>query len=108
MSVLFEVTEGSTAWLDVSFYGKDGALETPATVVYEIWDVASGTQIKGETSLPSASQVEITLSSADNRILGQEHFREARKAIVTASYSGSEKLIQDYVYHVRNIDYKST
>lgn len=108
MSVLFEVTERSTAWLTVSFYNRAGVLEIPATATYEIWDVASGTTIKASTSLTPASSIEITLSSDDNKILNQELFREARKVIVTAAYAGSEKLVQDYVYHVRNIAYRTT
>ena len=108
MSVLFEVTEGSTAWLTVSFYDRAGNLEAPSTVVYEIWDVASNTQIKASTSLTPASQVEITLSNLDNKILDSTLFREARKVVVTAGYAGSQALVQDYVYHVRNIAYKTT
>lgn len=108
MSVIFEVNEGTTAWLDVSFYGKTGTLEVPDSAVYEIWDIESDSQVLTETSLPAASQVEITLSANDNRVLGQSHQREARRVIVTGTFAGTEKLVQDFVYHVRNVDYKTT
>jgi hypothetical protein len=107
MSVLAEVNELTTAWLVVSFYNRDDILEAPSTMVYEIWDVKSGTKVKDETSLTPDSEVEIVLSSDDNRILDQSNFREARKVIVTATYSGGGKFVQDFVYHVRNIAYKS-
>lgn len=108
MSVLFEVTERSTAWLTVSFYSRAGVLEVPTSATYEIWDVASGAVVKASASLTPGSSIEITLSSDDNRILNQELFREARKVVVVAAYAGSEKLVQDYVYHVRNIAYRTT
>lgn len=108
MDVLSEVNEGSTSWLVASFYGKDGNPETPDAVVYEIWDIPSGTQIKSETSLTPGPDVEITLSSTDNKILNSELFREARRVIVTATYSGSQKLVSEFVYHVKNIAHKTT
>lgn len=104
--VLFEITEGSTAWVTVSFYSRLDVLEAPTAVSYEIWDITSGTCIKTATSLTPLSQVEITLSAGDNAILAQTHFREARKVIVTATYAGSEQLVKDFVYHVRNIAFR--
>lgn len=108
MSVLFEVPERSTAWLTVSFFNRAGAPETPAGVTYEIWDVASDTMVLTETSLTPNTQIEIVLASNDNRIINSDNFREARKVIVVATYSGSQKHVQDFVYHIRNIAYRTT
>jgi hypothetical protein len=106
-NVLFEVNEGSTAWLTVQFYDRAGAPEIPASVTYRIWDVASSIEIVPSTSLTPGSSVEITLTSDDNRILDDTLYREARKVIVTAGFAGSETLNQDYVYHVRNIAHEA-
>lgn len=108
MNVQFEVPERSTAWLTVSFLNRVGDPETPTTITYEIWDVTSGTSILAETSLTPNTQVEITLSSEHNRILDSTLFREARKVIVVATYGAGQKHVQDFVYHIRNIAYRTT
>ncbi len=107
MNVEFEINEGSTCWLTISFYNKLEQLETPTTAEYEIWDIPSDTQIKTSTSLPVGTQVEVEIAAADNKIIDSNHYREARRVIVTAHYAGDQQQVQDFVYHVRNIPHKT-
>ena len=97
---MMQVNEGTTAYLSATFADKTGIAEVPTTVVYRIDDVRSGTEIRGATAVSAASTVEITLSPADNRILGTAQNYETRRVTVVASYGASDQVTAEYTYRV--------
>ena len=95
------VTEKSTAYLTVSFYDKAGALNVPNTITYRIDDVASGLQVRADTSIGTvASSVEITLTATDNAILNANNRSERRRVTVTASYGVADQVADEFYYEI--------
>lgn len=98
------VKEGSHAWLQASFFGKTGIAEVPTAIEYRIDDVASGAQIRDDTSVTPGSVVEITLTDVDNALVDPTRKVEAHRVTFMLTYAGgSEKLNADYVYDVQNL-----
>lgn len=94
--------EGSTRKLTVTFYGDDGQPAVPAAVSYRIDCLTSGTEIKGDTPLSPAAELEITISGADNAVVNAANSREKRRVTVTASYADGDE--HDYFdYWVKNL-----
>lgn len=100
---MFEVNEGTTAYLSVTFLDKDGAEQEPATVTYRVHEMATGVQIRGDTSVTPGETVEITLSVADNAILNQAALYETHVVTVAATYGEGDAVRSQYQYRVRNL-----
>ena len=104
MSTLSEVNEGSTAWLTVSFYDKDGVLEVPNSIEWTVIDVASGAVLQSPTVVAvPASAVELTLTAVINAIQNASLKKEKRRVTVEAGFSGSEAQTKAYEYNVVNL-----
>lgn len=101
MSVLAVVNEGSTAWLDVSFFDSAGAASTPSAVSYSIVDGRTGAVVRAATSVTPASIVTITLTPADNDILVEGSVGEERLVTVTATHGAGDVKTEEYRYQVR-------
>lgn len=103
MATVQTVPEKTTAYLTVSFLDKNGAPDIPASVAYRIDCITTNAQILGDTALPPAAAIEITLTPAQNAILNQANPRESKRVTVKATYAASDALNDEYVYVVKNL-----
>ena len=99
------VKEGSVAYLDVTFLGKDGneITITPNSVSYEIWCLTNNQEVKASTNITPGTSVEITLSSTDNQLINQENLYEERLVTITADIGGGNSIVDDFRYQVVNL-----
>lgn len=99
------VNEGSPAYLDVTFLGKDGVSPViPASISYRIDDVSTGLPIRAETDFtPVDSSIEVTLTSTDNAMVTATKQFEEHEVTVTASYGEDEAEHRSYRYVVQNL-----
>lgn len=98
------VKERTTAYLTVAFRDKAGAAAAPATVVYSVYDMTTGTEVRAETELTPAASIEIVLSAADNAIVGTGNARERRRVTVKATYAADDELHDQFEYYVQNLE----
>ena len=98
-----QVNERSTAYLTVTFKDKAGAAQQPTAASYRIDDVATGTEIRADTSLTPGTSVEITLTTADNAILSPRLEVEKHVVTVTGTYGENDAVRAQYVYEVVNL-----
>ena len=103
MAVLSVVNEGSTAYLEISFYDKDNNAATPSTVTYRIDDLNSGAEIRADTSVSPASSVEITLTPDDNKILDTTSAYEKRLVTIKTTFGTDDGMNEEYTYLVKNL-----
>lgn len=98
------VNEKSTSIVTLSFADEAGNAVTPTSGTYRIDDVASGTQIKGDTAFtPVSSTHEITISDSENAILDSDNARELRCVTVSVTYGVGKKCTAEYRYYVVNL-----
>lgn len=97
------VNEGSTAYLTVTLKDKGGALAAPATLTYSLHCLTTGAVLRNEAALLPASQVEITLTPADNAIQVPANLYETRLVTVKAGYGAADALQEQYEYRVKNL-----
>jgi hypothetical protein len=98
-----EVRERSTKYLTVEFLDKTGAPAVPSAVSYRVDCLTTGQQVRADTPLTPAASVEITLTPADNAILGG-NVLETRRVTVVAQYGGAgDQAVDEYDYLVRNV-----
>jgi hypothetical protein len=97
------ITEGSTAYLSVSLKDKAGALAAPASLSYSLTCMTTGAVLRQDVPLAPASQVEITLTPADNAIQSQANLYEIRRVTVKAGYGAADALNEEYEYQVKNL-----
>lgn len=96
------VNEGTTCYLSVAFKDKDGAAAAPSSVSYRIDCLTTGTAVLGDTSATAAATTAITITAAQNAILGGRPL-ERRRVTVTGTYAGSEAVREQFDYQVRNL-----
>lgn len=97
------VNEGSTAYLSVSFKDKAGALATPASLTYSLRCLTTGAVLRDAVPLTASSQVEITLTPADNTLQNPGNLYETRLLTIVAGYGASDALQDQYEYLVKNL-----
>lgn len=103
------VNEGSSFTLKVDFLDKTGAPATPSSITYRVDDVtglsesAVGVRVRADTSVATASSVEITLDSVDTAVLDASKTFETRRVTVKASYGASDTLNDQFFFYVRNL-----
>jgi hypothetical protein len=100
---VFEVNEGSTAYLSVTFLDKAGAAQEPLSVTYRVHEMATGAQIRAETSVTPGATVEIALAPADNVVLHQAALYETHVVTVVGTYGASDAVQSQCQYRVRNL-----
>jgi hypothetical protein len=98
-----QVNEGTTAYLQVSFLDKTGALQQPTSITYRIDDAATRTPIRGATSVAPASTVEIVLTPSDNAIVSSFARTERHIVTVTGTYGSDDQVVAQFVYEVVNL-----
>lgn len=99
------VNEGSTAYLSVEFRDQAGELAVPASISVRVDCASTGTALRPPTALNPASQIELTLSPLENRIVSASNRAERRRVTVTASYGAADAATADYEYTVRNLSH---
>lgn len=97
------VNEGSTAYVTVSLKDKAGALAAPASLTYSLHCLTTGAVLRDDVALTPGSQVEITLTPADNAIQNAGNLYETRLLTVAAGYGAGDALQADYEYQVKNL-----
>lgn len=97
------VNEGSTAYLSVSFKDKAGSLAAPASLTYSLRCLTTGNVLREDVALIPASQVEITLTPADNTLQIPGNQYETRLVTVVAGYGAADALQEQYEYLVKNL-----
>lgn len=98
-----EINDQSTSVLTASFFDEAGNPVTPTSGDYRIDDLASGSVIKGTTAIsPTGVTHDITISSAENKIVNEALLSEIRLVTVTWNYSG-KKATGEYRYRIKNL-----
>ena len=84
-------------------YFRDGtAADTPTTVHYRIDDITTGTAVVDWTSVTPGTSVSISVTSDENRIIGQANYRERRQLVVSADKGTSTETRDVVQYFVEN------
>lgn len=99
----YSVNERSSAVLKCSFLDPAGVLAVPAAVSYRVWCTSSGTEIRPDTPVTPAAEVEILLTSDDTVIVDEAKPHEMRSVFVTASYGAGDQVIEVFRLRVRNL-----
>jgi hypothetical protein len=108
------ITEGTTSYLDLTFYDEDGNTEVPVSVVFWVIDLTTQTVLQDVTTIcsPGTSDCTVhnyraTLTAAANRIYkqGKTGGKEAHQIIVLWSYGNNPyyPVISKYTYAVEDI-----
>lgn len=103
MATLPTVNENSAARLTVTFLDFDSEQSAPSSVTYRV-DTAAGVQLRDDTSLTPAGQIQITLNAVDNAINDSNLEMEQHVVTVKASYGANDKLNAVFRYNVRNLE----
>lgn len=106
-----EINERTTYVLTISFYDEDNVLVVPATAVYRLDDVTTGTAIRASTTCRAimASSMDVTISKDENSMVAENHTYETRRVTVVFTYGSPVKQGTDeYLYKVRNLPGVST
>lgn len=98
----FIIEEESTAWLTVSFTGRDGEDVSPSSIRYRI-DSAGG-NVKDWTFVSSGQEIEIEITSEDNQMTIDRIF-EPRTVTVEATIGSSQKQNREFYYTLKNLRY---
>ena len=90
--------------IPVTAYFRDsGAASAPSTVHYRIDNLTTHTNITGWTSVTPGVSVDITIKSAENRIIGQSNVRERRQITVSADKGTTTETRDTAEWFVNNI-----
>lgn len=102
------VNEGSGAFVTANFLDKDGnAATAPNTITYRIDDVATGTEVRGDTPIGSPAQsIEISLQPADTVILNERNERERRRLTIKGDYTAGDVVVGFADYDVLNSSFE--
>lgn len=106
-----EIREGGTSFISLTFGNQDDEATPPKSATYRIDDVGSGAEIRADTDVqPTATGVEILLTSEDTRIVDQSKPYETRRVTVRWTYTPDalpddeiEGEPLEYLYHVINL-----
>ena len=98
-----QVNEGTTAYLVVDFLDKAGAPSVPSAITYRIDCRATGTQVRGDTSLTPAAEVEIELTPSDTDIIGVGNDTEVKRVTIKATFGLGGAANSEFDYEVVNL-----
>jgi hypothetical protein len=96
------VNERSTAYLSCTFLDKAKQPAEPAAISYRIDEPGAGEEVRGDTAVAAASTIEITLTPADNTLLGEVAL-ERRVVTITATYGIDDAIRDQFIYSIRNL-----
>lgn len=97
--------EGTSAFITVTFYDKDGAPEDPAAATYEVHDEDTGTELVTATALsPALGVVEIDLSGDAVDMHDATKKKETHVVTIKATHAGGEGLNAEFRFRVINLE----
>ena len=97
------VNEGTSKFLETSFFNDDGDPATPETLSYIIHDRTNDVEIRPETSLSPASVVNIELMDNDVAIYDQANDFENRAVTVKTTFAAGRTMNDVFDYTVKNL-----
>ena len=96
------IVAGTTNYITVSFYDKNGTLAAPSSASWKAIDVETKTEMQSTTVLTPASSIEITVPDTVNVLVDDTNWVETRRIIVTASYGVGESIVATFDYQISN------
>lgn len=99
---LKQINEGSTGYLTVTFKDKAGDPAAPSGITYRIDDLASGTEVLGDTAVTPGASVEITLPPSVHVPIGNARTQH-RRVTVKATYGADDGINAEYEYELINL-----
>jgi len=96
------VNERTTAYLQLSFLDRNGLPEAPSSISYRIDDPDTGEEIRADTALTPAAEVEITLLPSEQEVLFSSASAK-RRVTVSATYGAADEVHDEFTYVVRNL-----
>lgn len=97
------IDAGSIAYLATTFYDKDEAAQSPASVTIEVIDGETGTVIREATAeTPVASSMVFQVTPAENAMLDATKDIERRRVIVRATFGASDIFVDHFDYLIQN------
>ena len=97
------IAERSSITVTAYFRNSSNAASAPSTVHYRIDNLTTQTNITGWTSVTPGVSVDITIKSAENRIIGQSNVRERRQITVSADKGTTTETRDTAEWFVNNI-----
>jgi len=97
------VKERNSATITAYFRNSSNAATVPTTVDYRIDDISTHTPITAWTSVSPASEVSITVKSAENRIIANGDATERRQITVSADRGTTTETRDTTEWFVENI-----
>lgn len=95
----FEINEGTTAILEVTYLDKDRANITPSAVSYRVDDLTNAREVLDWTSIstPTTSDT-ITVTGAQNAVNSRSQEKELRQVTVNSTDSSSNVVQEIFIY----------
>jgi len=85
------------------YFRASGAASAPSTVHYRIDNLTTGSNITAWTSVTPGVSVDIPITSAENKIVGQSNVRERRQITVSADKGTNTETRDTAEWFVNNI-----
>ena len=96
--------EGTSAFITVTFYDKEGNPEDPAAVTYEVHDEDTDTELVAAAALsPVSGVVEIDLSGDAVAMHDDTKQKETHVVTIKATHAGGQGLNAEFRFRVHNI-----
>jgi hypothetical protein len=100
-----KINEKSVGFLTVKFYDRYGILTAPTTLSWRIDDYTSGTQILGDTSVPTPTDtVVLKLIASYNAILDSAKAEETHRVTIKANAGTDDAFNSEYLLAVVNLN----
>ena len=99
------VNEGSTAYMRMSFYDKNGDLATPNTITYTLFDLSTKQVInnRSDSTISPDTTIEIELTPNDNVMINSLNIQETACVLITATYDSGKVMKELISYHKYNL-----
>jgi hypothetical protein len=97
------INERSSAYIEVSFFDKNGVAAVPTTITYSTKCLTTGTAIKTNITVPPASKVTINLDALDSVIQVASNPQEDKALTIKASYGLNDESNAEYYWRVKNL-----
>lgn len=96
--------EGTSAFITVTFYDKDGNPEDPSSATYEVHDEDTGTELVAASALsPVSGVVEIELSGVAVEMYDATKRKETHVVTIKATHGGGQGLNAAFHFRVNNL-----
>lgn len=103
---MYQIVEGDTPDLIISFYDESGVLTAPASATWMCYDRDTGTLAGMPAPLPLtpiADQFTLTLPVTVTGIVNSANKFETRKIVVAATFAGSRMKSETFWFQIENL-----